>query len=73
MDRNMYAGGPAKPISRILFDKHDKDNSGTISVKELGELCYEKGHHFTDAELAEAIKIVDKDGSGEVVGRTSHT
>lgn len=56
----------AKPISRILFDKYDKDNSGSINVKELGSLCYDKGYFLNDAELAQAMKVVDTDKSGSV-------
>lgn len=48
----------SKPLSRILFDKYDKDNSGSINVKELGSLCYDKGYFLNDAELAQAMKVL---------------
>lgn len=53
-------------MSQILFDKFDKDGSGSIDVTEFGALCYDRGYFLSDSELQLAVKIVDKDGSGEI-------
>merc|ERR1740117_428788 len=58
--------GGTKSLSQILFDKFDTDNSGTISTSEFGNLCYDRGYYMDETELQLAVKIVDKDGSGEI-------
>jgi Ca2+-binding EF-hand superfamily protein len=52
----MYGGakpGPAGargplPVSRILFNKHDKDGSGSISTAEFKDLAYSMGYFLSD-------------------------
>lgn len=59
-------GGTAPPLSRRIFDKYDKDHSGTISNEEFREMVYELGYHLSDEEFTLAMKMLDKDGSGEI-------
>lgn len=61
-------GGPRKPLSRLMFDKYDKDHGGTIDAQEFKLLCYDLGHHMTDAELAIAIREIDNSGNGYAGG-----
>eukprot|EP00045_Choanoeca_perplexa_P017848 m.268555 g.268555 ORF g.268555 m.268555 type:complete len:169 (-) comp17654_c0_seq1:704-1210(-) len=53
-------------LSKIIFDKHDRDGSGTIDASELKEIAYQLGHPMTDAQIAEGLKEIDLDGSGEL-------
>eukprot|EP01137_Pigoraptor_chileana_P010757 Opistho-2@60759 len=62
----MYAGSGGLPLSRILFNKYDADKSGSITAKELKQLCYDKGHFLTDSELSLAISTIDVSGNGTI-------
>ncbi|ELR21094.1 EF hand domain containing protein [Acanthamoeba castellanii str. Neff] len=63
----MYGGGGGGlTVSRIAFNKHDKDKSGCISRSEFHDLCYSMGHYLTPAEAEHAAKMIDKDGSGSI-------
>eukprot|EP00730_Choanoeca_flexa_P012308 TRINITY_DN393_c0_g1_i2.p1 TRINITY_DN393_c0_g1~~TRINITY_DN393_c0_g1_i2.p1 ORF type:complete len:169 (+),score=51.15 TRINITY_DN393_c0_g1_i2:46-552(+) len=53
-------------LSKIIFNKHDKDGSGSIDASELKEIAYQLGHPMTDAQIAEGLKEIDLDGSGEL-------
>lgn len=35
-----------KPLSKIVFDKYDVDESGYIDVYEFKYLCYDLGHYL---------------------------
>ncbi|CAF1014703.1 unnamed protein product [Adineta ricciae] len=59
-------GGGTKPVSQLLFNKYDTDQSGLISVAELRFLCYDMGYFLSDAQLDWARTLIDKDGSGEI-------
>ncbi|UJR07525.1 hypothetical protein I4U23_011813 [Adineta vaga] len=59
-------GGGTKPVSQLLFNKYDTDQSGLISVDELRFLCYDMGYFLSDAQLDWARTLIDKDGSGEI-------
>ena len=49
------------------FAKYDADNSGQIDKAELGALAEDLGDPFgTDAELAEALDLLDTDDSGKI-------
>ncbi|TPX57731.1 hypothetical protein PhCBS80983_g03621 [Powellomyces hirtus] len=56
----------SRPLSRIIFDKFDVDQSGTINVKEFRNLCYDMGYFLSDKELTLAIRMLDVDGNGEI-------
>eukprot|EP01100_Stratorugosa_tubuloviscum_P012364 TRINITY_DN584_c1_g2_i2.p1 TRINITY_DN584_c1_g2~~TRINITY_DN584_c1_g2_i2.p1 ORF type:complete len:348 (-),score=177.31 TRINITY_DN584_c1_g2_i2:97-1140(-) len=58
--------GPQKPLSKIVFDKYDKDKSGSIDKNELKEICYEMGHHLSKEELDLALEYLDSDGNGTI-------
>lgn len=47
---------------RTAFKLFDKDDSGTISTKELGIVMKSLGETKSDAELEKIIAQVDKDG-----------
>ncbi|CAF2503605.1 unnamed protein product [Rotaria sp. Silwood2] len=40
--------------------------SGSISRDELRFLCYDLGYYLSDNEIAWALTIIDKDGSGKI-------
>eukprot|EP00833_Pecoramyces_ruminatium_P007045 jgi/Orpsp1_1/1181077/evm.model.c7180000075767.1 len=54
------------PISRIVFNKYDKDNSGTITIDEFKLMAYDLGYYLSDNELNMAIKKLDKNGGDSV-------
>lgn len=58
--------GQRKELSRIVFDKHDTDGSGTIDADELRDLCYSFGYFLSDSDLTTALTLLDKDGSGTI-------
>ena len=60
---------PAKQmeiLARNTFKKFDKDQGGTLDCGELRLLFAELGATFTDNEMAEAVRELDADASGEV-------
>ena len=62
----MGMGGKPKPMSRIMFDKFDKDGSGSIDHIEFRALCKDLGHRLSDEEFKMAIKMLDSDGNGSI-------
>lgn len=48
------------------FSLFDKDNSGTVTTKELGTVMWSMDMEPSDEELEEMIREVDTDGSGEL-------
>lgn len=60
---------PAKQqeaIARNTFKKFDKDGSGYLDLEELRALIDSLGAKFTDKEMADALKELDSDGSGQI-------
>lgn len=55
-----------KPLSRRIFDKFDRDNSGDISVNELQEMCMEFGVWLQGPALDAAMRTIDKNGDGDI-------
>lgn len=49
---------------KAAFSKFDKDNSGSISLTELQALSKELGVGMTDADAAQNMKELDKNGDG---------
>eukprot|EP00188_Purpureofilum_apyrenoidigerum_P003737 Plantae.Rhodophyta-Purpureofilum_apyrenoidigerum.ctg39791.p1 GENE.Plantae.Rhodophyta-Purpureofilum_apyrenoidigerum.ctg39791~~Plantae.Rhodophyta-Purpureofilum_apyrenoidigerum.ctg39791.p1 ORF type:complete len:160 (+),score=49.14 Plantae.Rhodophyta-Purpureofilum_apyrenoidigerum.ctg39791:112-591(+) len=49
-----------------IFKTYDKNNSKGLDVSELRSLAYDLGYRLSDEELDLAIKILDRDGSGEI-------
>jgi len=54
------------PLSKIVFDKYDKDKTGSISVKEFGHMCMELGTELSPEQLETAVRVMDKDGNGTI-------
>ena len=55
-----------KPVSRIIFDKFDVDNSGDISVNELQKMCLEFGVWLSGPALTVAMRTIDHNGDGQI-------
>lgn len=51
---------------REAFCYFDKDNSGFISVDELGEVMSKMGRNYSKNELDRMIRAVDTDGNGRI-------
>lgn len=51
---------------RDAFRVFDRDNSGTISRKELHQVMKSMGETLTDAEIDEMMREADKDGDGTI-------
>lgn len=48
------------------FDRYDTDKSGFIERHELSALCAKLGRELQPAQLDDAMRALDKDGSGHV-------
>merc|ERR1712224_749019 len=61
-------GGPpgTKPLSRIMFEKYDKDQSGCIDRDEFKRLCMEMGCFLSDEEHTLAVAVLDGSGDGRI-------
>uniref|UniRef100_A0A7S4NII4 EF-hand domain-containing protein n=1 Tax=Paramoeba aestuarina TaxID=180227 RepID=A0A7S4NII4_9EUKA len=57
-------GGPPKPLSKIMFEKYDTDNSGSIDADEFKHLTQELGYRLTDEQLKWAVSQIDDSGDG---------
>ena len=51
---------------REAFSLFDKDDDGSITSKELGEVLSSLGHNITEAQLQEIVNELDQDGSGTI-------
>lgn len=51
---------------RKAFNKYDKDGSGNIDGAELKQLAIDLAEPFTDEEIADGLKEMDKSGTGAV-------
>eukprot|EP00008_Paramoeba_atlantica_P006108 CAMPEP_0201485964 /NCGR_PEP_ID=MMETSP0151_2-20130828/10027_1 /ASSEMBLY_ACC=CAM_ASM_000257 /TAXON_ID=200890 /ORGANISM="Paramoeba atlantica, Strain 621/1 / CCAP 1560/9" /LENGTH=203 /DNA_ID=CAMNT_0047870319 /DNA_START=146 /DNA_END=757 /DNA_ORIENTATION=+ len=59
-------GGPPKPLSKIMFEKYDKDNSGSIDEHEFRELTQELGYHLNEKQMKWAMSHIDHSGDGNI-------
>ena len=50
------------PEYKEAFQMFDKDGSGSITTKELGTVFRTLGQNPTEAELADMVHSVDRDG-----------
>jgi len=57
---------PAKPISQMIFEKYDDDQSGSISLEELQLLCYDYGFYLTDEDAAQLSISLDKNEDKQI-------
>lgn len=65
------AGGVASngrrvALSRIIFDKYDKDGDGKMSLDEFKDLIADRGYAFTTQEAVAAFAKIDQDASGDI-------
>ncbi len=58
------AGPPA--LSRRVFEKYDKDESGTIDRNEFKAMCYDLGYYLSEAETDIAFRTIDLSGNGDI-------
>ena len=56
--------GCSRPLVRIVFEKYDKNGSGSLNVMELQELCYDFGTYLSTDDLRLAMRDLDTDGDG---------
>jgi len=61
----MQLGEPTS-VSQILFHKYDVHHSGSITVAEFKDLCYDLGHFLSNEQAAIAVKMIDRDGNGTI-------
>ena len=59
-------GGAPKELSRVMFDKFDKDGSGTIDAGEFKFLVYDLGYFLNDTELKTGLQQIDSNGNGSI-------
>ena len=50
-----------------IFNKFDKDGSGSIDAAELGEALRLMGHDFTEDELLQKVRDIDDESGGDEV------
>eukprot|EP00039_Didymoeca_costata_P019131 m.336364 g.336364 ORF g.336364 m.336364 type:complete len:167 (+) comp17830_c0_seq1:81-581(+) len=62
----MFGAGPPPPMSKRIFNKYDRDNSGEMDMEELKELMYDLGHPLSDKDFENAKKILDLNGDGKL-------
>lgn len=53
-----FIKGPP-PLSKRIFEKYDKDDSGTIDKDEFKAMCYDLGYYLSDAEADIAFRTID--------------
>ena len=53
-------------VAELMFEKFDRDRSGSIDAKEFQALCYNLGYMLTDAEIKFALLSLDANGSGKI-------
>mmetsp|Transcript_18848 Transcript_18848/g.36991 ORF Transcript_18848/g.36991 Transcript_18848/m.36991 type:complete len:251 (-) Transcript_18848:298-1050(-) len=51
---------------RQVFNRYDKDNSGSLSIPELAACCKELGTDFTANELVAIFEFMDKNFTGSL-------
>eukprot|EP00732_Lithocolla_globosa_P002480 Lithocolla_globosa_v1_NODE_1640_length_2430_cov_8.270737.p1 type:complete len:502 gc:universal NODE_1640_length_2430_cov_8.270737:127-1632(+) len=61
-------GGPPGPpkLSRLMFEKYDKEGEGFINFESFKQLCYDLGYFLSDQELELGLKYLDKTGNGKL-------
>jgi len=60
------AQGYTETYVRETFDQFDVDNGGTIDPDEFRLLCKRISPTMTEADIAEALEVIDEDGDGEI-------
>lgn len=50
----------------LVFSKYDSNENGRLELSELKALCLSLGKELDDAELKEALRILDANGNGTV-------
>ncbi|KAF8672503.1 calcium ion binding [Rhizoctonia solani] len=66
MSEKLNSGQKTDTELRQVFDRFDKDGSGSIERGELGKAVALLGDQLTDQELAMIMREVDADGDGRV-------
>mmetsp|Transcript_11284 Transcript_11284/g.27770 ORF Transcript_11284/g.27770 Transcript_11284/m.27770 type:complete len:450 (-) Transcript_11284:191-1540(-) len=58
--------------AQIVFQKFDRNNSGSIDAKEFQTMCYNLGYMLTATEIKFAVMMLDTDGSGVIESGEFH-
>lgn len=64
--------GDGIPFTKVIFDKYDSDKTGSIDATEFLYMCREMGHYMTPQEAEISIKLIDKEGTGEITYQSFH-
>ena len=54
------------PLSRLVFEKYDKDGSMSIDGNEFAEMCYDMGNYLSPEQLTNALLQIDSNGNGDI-------
>lgn len=49
-----------------VFDRYDRDKSGSIDIDELTDMCTELGAKVTEEQAKQLMKELDQDGNGTI-------
>eukprot|EP01117_Protostelium_nocturnum_P004517 TRINITY_DN1631_c0_g1_i1.p1 TRINITY_DN1631_c0_g1~~TRINITY_DN1631_c0_g1_i1.p1 ORF type:complete len:169 (-),score=61.94 TRINITY_DN1631_c0_g1_i1:64-570(-) len=60
-----HGPGPVS-LSKLVFDKTDKEKKGYLTRDEFRSMAYDMGYYLSDKELTAALQIIDRDGNGQV-------
>ena len=60
------SNGRQVALSRIIFDKYDKDGDGKMSLDEFKALVEDRGYAFSTQEAVAAFAKIDEDASGDI-------
>eukprot|EP00128_Syssomonas_multiformis_P014453 Colp12_sorted_trinity150504_noHs@21389 len=61
-----FPGRAPGNLSKIVFDKYDKDKSGQITHTEFHLICYEMGDFMPKNDADLLFSQIDKDNSGHI-------
>merc|ERR1712216_237679 len=59
-------GAKRPPVSRIIFNKYDKDGSEFIDAAEFKFMVMDLGHQLSEEQEKFAILKIDKSGAGKI-------
>ena len=60
------AGGERMSLTRLVFEKHDKDRNGTLNKKEFCDMVYSMGRLMDEQEREAAFTFIVLNGDGRI-------